>query len=240
MGFGFAIRKIAGFVTKKTNLAKRFGGETLPKNLKLIGNSKNGTKVYRGTDDFGKQYTLSTKKDGSPLKLITKKNVEQNTRDMASIERHTTVKNYDRNEGIYLYNSETKLKSEYTDWLGRLFKSNDRVKIAGKNKYNNTRMDYSDRTDSMTTYTQIGNPNWKRTVHSRPGIEKCVTYNKFNDNFQNVQTYFELNNFKFPGSGAVHNGRIGYTKGISPLDGEYLRKTRVNPFGDYLNINYNT
>ena len=62
--------------------------------------------------------------------------------------------------------------------------------------------------------------------------------NKIDENLQSLKNYFELNNFKFPG-GAVHNGRIGYQTGVSPLEGEYLRKFNVNPHGDYLDIKYN-
>ena len=94
--------------------------------------------------------------------------------------------------------------------------------------------------DTLTTYTQAGNPNWKWTVHKRPGIIKSVTYNKYNDNWHQTETYFELNNFQFPNGGAIHNGTIARQRGISPLDGgKFDRRTRGYAYAAPVQIKYN-
>lgn len=234
MGIAFALKKLAGFAARKVNYAERLGEQGLPK-LKQIGKSKNGVKVYRGMDEHGAKYTVSFKKDGSPLKLVKQEKYKQNRGYMTTEGSQTLVRNYSKNEGLYIQKSKTDVKTDLS-WLGRFFKPGDTVNYTSKSRYNSASFDKF--VDGTSQWTQAGNPNWKWTLHERPGITKSVTENKYAPDWQNTQTYFELNNFKFPG-GAVHNGRIGFDKGISPLDGEYLRRTRVNPFGDYIKIDYN-
>lgn len=238
MGFGFALKKIVGFASKKINYANRLGVAEVPA-LKLIGTSKNGIKVFRGTAKNGTEYTASFKKDGSPLKLITKSTSTSGDTTLRETTKQTLVKNYEKNEGLYLRQSNAEVRTSIS-WLGRAFKANDKVKIIQKSKYNDKNFGYDNMVDTLTTYTQVGNPNWKWTVHKRPGITKSVTYNKYNDNWHQTETYFELNNFQFPNGGAIHNGTIARQRGISPLDGgKFDRRTRGYAYAAPVQIKYN-
>ena len=238
MGFCVCFRTIANLCSKKRNInvVSRLSGEKLPE-LKLAGKSQNGVSVYRGTDNAGVQYTVSFKKDGSPLKFIKKNTYKKNSSYMETTGRETVVKNFKKNDSLYLHDAQSIVNTKDLYWLNRHFTTGDKVNIKQKAKYNDTKTGYKSFVDGVTLYNQPSNPNWYWTIHERPGITKSVTYNRYSPDWQNIQTYFELTNFKFPG-GAVHNGRIGYDKGCSATSGNYVRKTMVNPYGDVLDIDY--
>ena len=145
----------------------------------------------------------------------------------------TTVKNYPANETIQLENTNTTLTRD-TSWLDRYFYRGQTVNKRSVAKYNG-----NDLVDSRTNYSIPNDNTWSYSVHQRPNITKVTVNRELDKDFKSVKKYFELNGLKFPG-GAVHNGRIGYEKGVSPLDGEYLRKFNVNPYGDDIKIKYKT
>ncbi len=236
MGFAFALKKLVGFAARKANYAERLGVRDLPK-LKLVGTSKNGTKVYKGAAENGKQYTVSFKKDGSPLKMVEKRVNNIKKEGLNESIKETIVKNYEKNEGVFLRRNNAEVRTDMS-WLGRYFKAGDKVKIAQKTKYNDKNFGYEHMVDDLTTYTQAGNSNWKWTVHTRPGIIKSSTYNKYSNDWQQTETYFALNNFKFPNGEAVHNGTVARIKGVSPFEGKFDKSTRAYTYAAPLEIDY--
>ncbi len=202
---------------------------------KLIGTANNGIKVYSKSGKNGEKIITSFNKNGSIHKEITKANFSRSNAHEQITGHKTTVKNHDTNKTIMIDSELTTLKQN-TSWLNRGFSGGQRVKRHTRAEYNTLNPQHYDFIDAKTRYSLLGDKHWSYVAHERPTITK-VTESYIDGKFDNVRTYFELNNFKFPG-GAVHNGRIGYEKGISPLNGPYLRKTPVNPYGDYLDIKY--
>ena len=122
-----------------------------------------------------------------------------------------------------------------TSWLNRGFSGGQKLVSHSRYEYNTLKPKNNDFIDGKTSYSLLGDKSWSYNMHERPNISKVTE--SWGGKYNMTRTYFELNNFKFPG-GASHSGRIGYEKGVSPLDGAYLRQTRVNPYGDYLDIKY--
>lgn len=203
---------------------------------KLIGKSKNGIKVYKKTGNNGENIITSLK-NGSVRKEIIKTNTNKSGFYNNVTAHTTTVKDHVNNKSIVFENENTYFRQD-TSWLDRVFKRGQTVNRRAKTLYNDLNPSYKSFADLKTNYSIHNDTSWSYSVHHRPNITKVTIKNKIDENLQSLKNYFELNNFKFPG-GAVHNGRIGYEKGISPLDGEYLRKINVNPYGDYLDIKYN-
>lgn len=222
------IFSIAGRILSFAGKNARYG--------KIVGTSKNGIKVYQKIGKNGEKTITSFNRNGSLHKEITKANFSRSNTHEQITGHKTTVKNHATNKTTMIETVLTMLKQN-TNWLNRGFSAGQRVKIHTRAEYNTLNPRYSDFIDAKTSYSLLGDKHWSYVAHERPTITK-VTESYINGKFDNVRTYFELNNFKFPG-GAVHNGRIGYEKGISPIDGPYLRKTPVNPYGDYLDIKYN-
>lgn len=209
--------------------ALRFVGRNA-KYGKLIGKSNNGIKVYQRAGKDGTK-VLTSLKEGKVYKEITKKNINKSNIYERVTGHTTTVKNYPANETIQLENTNT-IVTRDTNWLDRYFHRGQTVNKRSVSKHNGNNL-----VDSRTNYSIPKDNSWSYSVHQRPNITKVTVKNELDKDFRSVKNYFELNGFKFPG-GAVHNGRIGYQKGVSPLDGEYLRKFNVNPYGDDIKIKY--
>lgn len=201
---------------------------------KLIGKSNNGIKVYQKIGKNGEKTITSFNKNGSIHKEITKKEIKRSTAYENVSGHQTLVKNHDTNRTLELTKEVTMLKQN-TSWLNRGFSGGQKLVSHSRYEYNTLKPKNNDFIDGKTSYSLLGDKSWSYNMHERPNISKVTE--SWGGKYNMTRTYFELNNFKFPG-GASHSGRIGYEKGVSPLDGAYLRQTRVNPYGDYLDIKY--
>ena len=180
---------------------------------RLIGTSKNGIKVYSKVGQDGEKIITSLNPNGSIHKEITKANFRRSNGYVPVTGHRTTVQNHDTNKII-------RISSELQDNPAHMLKTHT---ISEYNALNDRLI------ESRTQQSILGFPYWSRIIHERPSIRK-ITESFSVGNYRNVKKHFELNNFKFPG-GAVHNGCVGYEKGITG-DRQYLKKYQVNPFYD--------
>ena len=203
---------------------------------KLIGVAKNGIKLYEREGKYGERILTSVKKDGSIFKEVTRENINVAGKYDTQVGISSTIKDFDKGITIFTKNTETTLNTPVS-WLNRHFGRGDVVKYSGRSVYNGTgRVDYNDLIDGIDKYTLKGSNGWSYDIHSRPGITRLTQ--KYGGEYPQTIDGFEMHDFKFPNGKSVHNGRIAYTSGVSPLEGNYYRKTRLNPFGDNLSIRY--
>ena len=205
---------------------------------RLIGKTKTGIKLYERTGKYGERILTSVKKDGSVFKEITQTKVKSVLPVNTTMGIETMIKDFDKNITVFTRNTQTSLHSDCS-WLNRNFKKGDVVKHSSKDIYKGTNpVGYNDLIIGNSNYSLVGDASWNRNIHERLGLTRIIENHGLGTDYPKTIHGFEMHDFKFPSGKSVHNGRVAYEKGVSALDGNYYRKTRLNPFGDNLSINY--